>query len=188
MNLSGQDILFLQNRVAYLRDQKAYKDLFFHFYTSLYRFAYNLTRNPEISEEIVSDVMMNIWDLDAKLAQVEKLNLYLFTSVKNSALTYLTKNRAEQLVIDEKIENSVFNKNDNPEYYLLLSEIEQKIEASVKSLPPQCQMVYRLIKEEGFSYKEVSTTLQISQNTIETHMRIALKKIRLALDQYLVGK
>jgi RNA polymerase sigma-70 factor (family 1) len=188
MNLSNQDILFLQNRVAYLRDQKAYKNVFIHFYNSLYRFAYNLTKNAEVSEEIISDVMMKIWDMDAKLAQVEKLNLYLFSAVKNASLTHLSKNKFEQVFIDGDIENSLYNKNDNPEHYLLLSEIEQKIEAAVSDLPAQCQMVYRLIKEEGFSYKEVSAMLQISQNTIETHMRIALKKIRLALDHYLIGK
>ena len=45
-------------------------------------------------------------------------------------------------------------------------------------LPTKCQMVFRLIKEERMTYKEVSNIMNISQNTIETHMRIALKKIR----------
>lgn len=39
LNLPAQDILFLQNRVAYTRDEQAYKKLFFHFHSSLYRFA-----------------------------------------------------------------------------------------------------------------------------------------------------
>jgi RNA polymerase sigma-70 factor (ECF subfamily) len=49
----------------------------------------------------------------------------------------------------------------------------------------KCQLVFRLIKEEGLSYKEVSKVLEISQNTIETHMRIALRKIRMDLQQFL---
>jgi RNA polymerase sigma-70 factor (ECF subfamily) len=49
-------------------------------------------------------------------------------------------------------------------------------------------MVFKLIKEEGFSYKKVSGILEISQNTIETHMRIALKRIKVSLNNYLSEK
>jgi RNA polymerase sigma-70 factor (ECF subfamily) len=142
----------------------------------------------ELAEEIVSDVMMKVWDMGSKLAQVDKLNVYLFTSVKNKALTQLSKNKFQQVVIDEWVENTVPDKEDSPESRLLVSEIELKVEAAVASLPPQCQLVYRLIKEEGFSHKQVSAIMEISQNTIETQMRIALKRIRVALDHYLVAK
>lgn len=188
LNLSVQDILFFQNRVAYTRDEQAYKKLFFHFHSPLHRFAYNIVQNIELAEEIVSDVMMRVWDMGSKLAQVDKLNSYLFTAIKNAALTQLAKNKLQEVGIDEWVENTVADKEDTPENRLLLSEIELKIESAVTSLPPQCQLVYRLIKEEGFSHKQVCAILEISQNTIETQMRIALKKIRVALDHYLVTK
>ncbi len=190
VNLSVQDILFLQNRVAYVRDEQAYKKIFFHFHSSLYRFAFNMVHNAEAADEIVSDVMMKVWGLGNKLAQVDKLTLYLFTSVKNASFTFLAKNKQEKVIpLTEKIEDAtVASHADEAEYHLLLSEIEQKIEAAIVSLPPQCQLVYRLIKEEGFSHKEVCAILEIAQNTIETHMRIALKKIRLSLDSYLLSK
>jgi RNA polymerase sigma-70 factor (ECF subfamily) len=189
LNLSAQDILFLQNRVAYVRDEQAYKKIFFHFHSSLYRFAFNIVHNEEVADEIVSDVMMKVWSLGNKLAQVDKLNLYLFASVKNAALTFLAKKKPEMVVLTEEIGETIASPTaDKSDYRLLLSEIEQKVEAAVTGLPPQCQLVYRLIKEEGFSHKEVCAVLEVSQNTIETHMRIALKKIRLSLDSYLLSK
>jgi RNA polymerase sigma-70 factor (ECF subfamily) len=188
LNLTVQDILFLQHRVAYTRDEHAYKRLFFHFHPPLFRFAYNIVQDTDLAEEIVSDVMMKLWDLGSRLAQVDKLNAYLFTAIKNTALTRLSSNKLQQVALDEWMENTVSDKTDTPETRLLLAETEQRIEAAVTSLPRQCQLVYRLIKEEGFSYKQVAVILEISQNTIETHMRIALKKIRLALDHYLAAK
>ena len=76
----------------------------------------------------------------------------------------------------------------DPEKKLLLSEVQQKIEAAIATFAPQCKLVYRLIREEGFSHKEICSILEVSQNTVETHMRIALKKIRLSLSAYLMEK
>lgn len=188
MNLAVQDILFLQNRVAYLRDEQAYKKIFFHYHSSLYRFAFHIVHNGETADEIVSDVMMKIWSLGNKLAHVDKLNLYLFTSVKNSSLTFLAKNKQRWSASTKELEETTITHSDEPEYHLLLSEMERKIETAIASLPPQCQLVYRLIKEEGFSHKDVCAVLEVSPNTIETHMRIALKRIKLALDNYLLSK
>ena len=74
---------------------------------------------------------------------------------------------------------------ENPEQLYIYSEVTQRVNKVIASLPLKCQLVFRLIKEEGLSYKEVSKVLEISQNTIETHMRIALRKIRLDLKHFL---
>lgn len=187
MNLQAKDILFLQNRVAYVRDELAYKKLFFHFYTSLHRFSFSIVKDFEVAEEIVSDTMMKLWDMGNKLATIEKLDAYLFTSIKNACFTFLSKRKLETSENDELSINNISD-FENPENLLLVSEMEKKINSCVNELPPQCVMVFKLIKEEGFSYKKVSGILEISQNTIETHMRIALKRIRAALSSYLSEK
>lgn len=187
MNLSVKDILFLQNKVAYTRDEQAYKQLFFHFHGPLLRFANGIVQHHETAEEIVSDTLMKIWDAGNKLAQIDKLNLYLFTSVKNACLTHLSKRKLETSSIETQ-QLAEISDGQNPESQLIVSEIEDQILHCIKGLPMQCNMVYRLIKDEGFSYKDVSSILGISQNTIETHMRIALKKIRASLNSYLSKK
>ncbi len=187
MHLQVKDILFLQNRVAYLRDELSYKKLFFHYYTALHRFSLSIVKDYEAAEEIVSDTLMKIWDMRIKLASIEKLDAYLFTSVKNACLSFLSKNKIVIADIDS-IDVSNISDNENPENKMQLFEIEKRINNCVNELPPKCVMVFKLIKEEGFSYKKVSDILEISQNTIETHMRIALKKIRLELSQYLSEK
>ena len=186
MKLSSQELQYHQSKVAYYRDEQSYKHLFLYFHPILYRFSFNILQNKSVSEEIVSDMMLKVWEMGNKLSQIQHLKIFLITSVKNACFTYLSSKKYHQS-LNESIDNediSVFNE-DTPEKLYIYSEVTQRVNKVVGSLPTKCQMVFRLIKEEGLSYKEVSKVLEISQNTIETHMRIALRKIRMDLQHFL---
>lgn len=182
-----QTISFLQTRIAYVRDEVAYQKLFYHFHARLYNFCQKLIKDAELSDEIVSDIMLKLWLMGNKLAYIDDLKLYVFKAAKNACLTHLSKKKNIQ-GIDDEAENSMADAGDNPEKHLLTVEAQIKLEQAVATLPPQCQMVFRLIREEGFSHKQVREVLDISQNTIETHMRLALKRIKKQLEQYLYDK
>jgi RNA polymerase sigma-70 factor (family 1) len=177
-------ILYLQNRVAYASDEQAYKKLFYQFYKPLCRFAYSIVKNTEDVEEIVSDVFLKIWLMDEKLGIVEDLPTYLFKATKNSCLNFLqSATHKKDLVTDCLSANmpELFFENPGDE----ISEVQLLLEKTINSLPPKCQMIFRLIKENGMSHKQVIDVLEVSQNTIETQMRIALKKIREQLNSYM---
>lgn len=142
--------------------------------------------DADIADEIVSDVMIKIWLMENKLGYIDNLPVYLFRAAKNGALTHLRNKKLNIESLTEVHENTISDQYANDS--LQLSETQLLIESTVRSLPTQCQMVYRLVKEEGLAYKQVSAILEISQNTIETHMRIALKRIRLELAAYLAGE
>lgn len=182
MNLLPHDIIFLQNKVANENDEQSYKKLFLHFHPLLYRFSYNICRNKCVSEEVVSDVFMKVWLMDIKLVKVQDLRLFLMVAVKNATLTALSTNKhSSNLEMKEEGDYYIADKSANPEQSFIYSEAVKQVNSIIATLPTKCQMVFRLIKEEHMTYKDVSKIMNISQNTIETHMRIALKKIRNAL-------
>jgi RNA polymerase sigma-70 factor (ECF subfamily) len=183
LNTKAQ-ILYLQNRVAYASDEQAYRKLFYQFYKPLCRFAFSIVKNTEEVEEIVSDVFLKIWLMEEKLGIVEDLTSYLFKATKNSCLNFLqSATHKKDKVTDYLSANlpELFFENPGVE----ISEVQLILEKTVNSLPPKCQMVFRLIKENGMSYKQVIDVLEVSQNTIETQMRIALKKIKEQLNSYM---
>src|SRR5262249_5570477 len=47
----------------------------------------------------------------------------------------------------------------------------------VKTLPPQCQRVFRMHKLEGMSHEEVARALGISRSAVEKHVIAALKRL-----------
>lgn len=176
------EILYLQKRVAHFRDEKAYKELFLHFYTPLHRFVLGIIKDIEFAEDIVSESLTTLWIMEEKIAQVERLDYYLFRCVRNAVFAHNKKRKIEGLNVEDATLTaaSLYSADTN----LNLKETSQAIECVVQSLPSQCQMVFRLAKDEGMSYKEIESILEISENTIKTHMRIALKRIRSGLKKY----
>ncbi|HEY4149120.1 MAG TPA: RNA polymerase sigma-70 factor [Chitinophagaceae bacterium] len=179
------DITNLQQKIAYERDEQAYKQLFMFFYKDLYGFAHSLTRSPESTEEIVSDVMMKLWSMKDRLAEINHLRVYLFTAIRNASLNYLSQHRNYTSWDLDHLEPEHNIALYNPEEILLQDELRQQIALVIKSLSPKCQMAYKLVREEGFSYKEVSHIMGISENTVDRHLNIAFHKLSELVRHYL---
>ncbi|MNX64237.1 ECF RNA polymerase sigma factor SigE [compost metagenome] len=178
------DILTLQTAVARNADESAYRKLFVLFYTPVIRFAKAIVHSEEVAEELYADAMMKIWFMGPKLELVIDFRIYLFTMVKNSAFNHLKKNKGLRYVGLDDLELMPVS-NASPVDHIIEKELEQHLKTAIDSLPPKCQVVYRLVKNEGFSYKQVSEILSISTNTIEGHMTNALKKITLYMREHL---
>ena len=64
---------------------------------------------------------------------------------------------------------------------MITAEMMDRMHQAIESLPPRCKMIFKLIREDGLKYKEVGDILNISVNTIDAQMAIAVKKICTAL-------
>ena len=84
-----ENIVELQRRIALYDDEPAYKEIFFTYHTALLRFAQTFVDDRQCAEEIVSDVMMKIWEKRKDLQSIANLRVYLYISTKNTALNYL---------------------------------------------------------------------------------------------------
>jgi RNA polymerase sigma-70 factor (family 1) len=175
--------------MSYLQDEDSYRQLFYHFYPILLSFCTTILSNKEDAEEVVSEVMLKVWTMGQDLDHVENLTVYLFKAARNKAYDVLRtkKRKVLTVAISDQIEDYIIDKN-SPESVYTRSELEQYIGKIIRELPTQAQLVYRLVKEQGLAYKQVTEILGISLNTAETHMRLALKKIRTELNAYLTGE
>jgi RNA polymerase sigma-70 factor (family 1) len=173
----GPDILF---QVA-AGNQQAFKQLYGHFYKKLYHFALSMVKIKEAAEEIIEDVFIRIWQQRAALPAIRNLKVYLYTAVKNTSLNYLSKKAKESITEPFDHIHIEFNESASPEQLMITAEMFNRIRQSVEALPPRCKMVFKLIREDGLKYKEVSQILNISVNTIDAQMAIAVSRIAASL-------
>ena len=185
---TAENIVELQRRIALYDDEPAYKEVFFTYYSPLLRFAQTFIDDMQRSEEIVSDVMMKIWEKRKDLPSITNLRVYLYISTKNTALNYLAKQKKVEMVSIEHL-NIDFASNDlNPEQLMITAELIRRINTAINSLPPRCKLVFKLVKEDGLPYKEVAAILDISIKTIDNQLAIALRKISDAISPQLKMK
>lgn len=172
----------LQQALACFDDMQAYRQLFVLFQPSLLEYAISILKSKQLSEEIVSDVFIAIWLKRQQLDKIENLPFYLFTAVKNRAINELHKQkRTGSISLDEAAVEfrSLYH---DPEQKLISEEMIRNIQDSIRQLPSRCELIFKLVKEDGLKYKEVAELLNLSIKTVENQMSLALKKISTSLN------
>jgi RNA polymerase sigma factor (sigma-70 family) len=60
---------------------------------------------------------------------------------------------------------------------LVTAEMMKRMQQAVDNLPPRCKMIFKLVREDGLKHREVAEILNISLNTVDVQMAIAIRKI-----------
>lgn len=156
--------------------------LYHHYFQRLYQFALSIVKTKMLAEEVVEDVFIKVWSNPAAFSQINNLSVYLFTAVRNQALNCLQKeDRHTTQSLAPELEAQQVEQAISPVEYLVLSEMLQSLNIVVESLPERCRCIFKLVREEGFKYNEVAEILNISVNTVNNQMAIAISRICTAL-------
>jgi RNA polymerase sigma-70 factor (family 1) len=167
----------LQKKIAN-DDQTAFTQLYLHFGKKLIHFATSLVRSKEIAEELVEDVFVKLWANRRHIIEIENITVYIYIATKNKSLNSLSQ-KARELILApfDFLDSSVNDFAADPYELMITSEMMDRMHQAVDALPPRCKMIFKLIREDGLKYKEVAEILNISVNTIDVQMAIAVKKI-----------
>lgn len=167
---------FLKKEIA-SGNQVAFRKVYHHFYKKLLQFAFILTKNKEVSEELVEDVFIKFWKNKEHAEEIRYLKVYLYTATKNTCLNYLSSRANANLTKPFDAINIELPETSCPVQLLIYQETFSKIHRAIDTLPPRCKMIFKLIREDGLKYKEVAEILNLSVNTVESQMTIAIRRI-----------
>lgn len=177
-NKTRDYIIKLQEKISN-GDQIAFRQFFDLFSPPLLHFVFLILKQRDVALEIVDDVFIKIWKQREQITSIENIHVYLYRAVKNSSLNYLEK-KANQLITEPfDFMNIDMQCAVNPEDEMISHEIMEQINNAIEDLPPRCKMVFKLVREDGLKYREVAEILNISENTVDAQMVIAVKRISL---------
>jgi len=173
-------------------DIQAYEMLFKEYYTFLCSYAYGLTREKHIAEEIVEDFFVDLWKNRQRINITTSVRSYFISSIHNRCLNYLQREKSRfissgdipKLIEKEGTVGNVLVATEVP--LLLANDLENALAKAIEKLPPNCKEVFMLSRYKDLSYEEISEKLDISVNTVKTQIKIALGKLRELLKDYLV--
>lgn len=171
----------LFGRVVATGDYHAFRELFTHHYRSLCNYAMRVVVTREIAEEVVSDVFVKLWKNREQIEVHTSFQAYIYRAVRNQALDYLKlriHRQNERESLDSVQWNLTHADHFSPADELSFNEFYEHVEGCIQALPRQCQLIFRLSREEGLRYRDIAERLAISVKTVETQMSRALKVLR----------
>ena len=171
---------FSDNRdlILYLKkgNASAYTYLVDKYNRELCLYANSLINDIIISEDIVQNVFIKVWEKRNNLKTSFSIKNYLYKSVYNACINEYKRNKSvsalEKKYIEE-LDRITEDKNDDASEKLI-----ELVRGIIYELPPKCREILLLSKKEGLTYAEISKYLSISKSTIERQINIAFSKIR----------
>lgn len=164
-------------------DVRAFDFLYNKYFSKLYGAVYKRLQNRELTEEVVQELFISLWERRGVLTISTTIETYLFSSVKYLVIAQYKKNN-----LFEKYSNSLnpeVDDNNFTEQVIAFDELNAAYQNSLKLLPERCREIF-LLKRTGLSQREISEKMDISEKTVENQMTKALKFLREALSDYTV--
>lgn len=164
-------------------DRESFNQVFRRYYSPLVRFCVRFVADTDIAAEIVQDLFVKLWLNREKLSFNTSFESYMLTSVRNSAITYINKERSHaeanlRVFSDE-------SDNNDPSETLQSNNLEESYRQILKTMPEKRREVFLASRFEGLKYAEIAEKLGISQKTVEAQMSAAIKQLREGLKAYL---
>jgi len=165
-------------------DETALKSLIERYLKPIYSFVYRLTGNGQDAEDISQEVFVKVWKNLNKFDESKSFKTWLFTIAKNTAYDSLRKKK--EIVFSDLededgeggVEEEISDSEILPEMALIKSEDVAGLEAAIKKLPFNYRAVIFLKETEELTFDEIGRILNKPLNTVKSHYRRAILRLR----------
>jgi RNA polymerase sigma factor (sigma-70 family) len=165
-------------------NQKAFSALFVRFYDDLYAYSLKLTKEEELSKDIIQELFFNLWLSYPKLKQVEILKPYLLKCTKNLIIDYKRRLSTQQKCSLNLIqEDIVFSQEDFRINMEEKSVQTEKLLSILNTLPNRVRETLYLHFFNGLSYPEIALVMDINAQTARNFVHRGIRQMK---DLYLL--
>lgn len=152
--------------------------LFRTYYTSLCYHAYTVTRDRELSEDIVQETFVRYWQYE-KDHEVNNPKAWLYRAVYNASLNAMERHDTyHRTKVGLAMLHSDFHPEMTQELLLIEAETARELWGKVQELPLQCRKVIRMSFIEGLSNKKIADLLHLHVSTVKTQKERGLSMLR----------
>ncbi|MGN0003562.1 MAG: RNA polymerase sigma factor [Sphingobacterium composti] len=141
-------------------------------------YTYKITRNREVSEEIVSESFCKLWQKKENTNSVFAMKAYLYLLARNASYDHLGTYYIKNVDLgDDIILNTPELKTDILSQ-IIYTELIEQIVIELDNLPKQQADVFRMVYFEGKNTDEICESLGTTANTVYFARSKAISKLR----------
>ena len=139
-------------------------------------YAFTLSNDNDLSEDIVQNVFINFWKNRNRLKDDFNIKSYLYRSVYNEFIDQYRKQKPV-LALEKKhidlLSAIVEDENENS-----LERLIKLVKQEIDNLPPKCKQTFLLSKQEGLTNIEIAEYMDVSIKSVEAHITKAFSLLR----------
>ncbi|WP_282016558.1 RNA polymerase sigma-70 factor [Marinifilum flexuosum] len=167
------------DKIKLTRDN--FRKIFDQYFASLVGFANTFVSDIELSEDLVQEVFVSLWEKQDEYQNEVTLKVYLYRAVRNKCLNNIKHEQVKNKYIAESVP-----KLETEEFFLdqvLSEEVSRLLYRFIGELPKQRQQIirYSLL---GLKNPEIADIMGLSINTVKSHKLNAYKELREKLGKH----
>lgn len=177
------------NELAYLLtkdDKQAFTEIYNRFFGILFVHACRKLNNEEEARDLVQQLFETLWVKRSHVSPEGNLSSYLYTATINRITDVFARQKVSSKYIDS-LQQYVDQEHVLTDYLVREKEMASIIEQEIDALPPKMREIFILSRKNNKSHREIASELQISELTVKTQVKKALRilKSRLGMVGYL---
>lgn len=158
-------------------DEGAFDELYKRYGKPLIVYVFKKLNDKEEARDVVQEIFSNIWKDREHLHVHSSTSAYLYRQALNRSLNIFRRQKVVQQYV-ASLADYLDMISEETDQEKLEQEFLAVIEREIAALPPKMREVLMLRKEEALSNKEIAERLHISEHTVATHIKRALKILR----------
>jgi RNA polymerase sigma-70 factor (ECF subfamily) len=171
----------VSNKSERMLDKSEFKRIFDLHFDSIRRFIFYRCGNTETASDIAQDVFMCIWDKREQITHTGHLKNLLFKIANDKVITDYRKQQSKM-----EFEKYIVSENEQAysmEEQLHYKELKKRYAQVLASMPEKQRITFLLNRNEGLTYADIASRLNISTKAVEKRMNTALKILRTHLKE-----
>jgi RNA polymerase sigma-19 factor, ECF subfamily len=154
-------------------DVSAFDSLYWRYYQVVYRNILKLTKDPLVSEDILQEVFIRLWEKRQDINFEQPVVNWIFVISFNLSIDYTRKKLREQ----ELHRKLLADTNAIPQNGSVYEDYYQLLKRAIEQLSPQKQRIVKLCKLEGMTYEEAAAEMKISRHTVKEYLSAAMASL-----------
>jgi len=140
----------------------------------IYRMIYNYVKRKDLSEDLVIEVFMKVYQKWGKVKDFENPIGYLVRIAINRAKKEVMKKKVMEFL---PFESEMVSLRDHPEEKMLVKEENSHLERLLDSLKVQEKEVILLKDLDGLKFSDIAMALKMKLPTVKSHYRRGKEKM-----------
>jgi RNA polymerase sigma-70 factor (family 1) len=153
--------------------------LFKEHYSFLCAVAYRVVEDEDVAKDIVQNFFLYCLDRISTITLHASFKSYAFRAVRNAALSHRKKAQKidynDELLLHAAAHLASQQDQDTQEYE---NARDKELWNIIGQMPEKRRLVFLLSNKEGLKYTEIADQLDISVNTVKTHIKLSYEFLR----------